>query len=144
MEHDKFLYFSEGKLIEMETKTEALLVDEIRDELSNLKKIELGTEQYKITVDGVTKLIDRLIEMRTRKQASEDKATELALKSREIEVDRKHRWVRVAIDIAGITIPVVVTVWGTVFTLKFEESGVVTTMMGKSFVGRLLMKCMKM
>ena len=35
----------------------------IQEELEKLKVMEIGTEEYKTTVDGVTKLVDRAIEM---------------------------------------------------------------------------------
>ena len=53
---------------------ETLLNDEIRSEFEELKKLEVGTEQYKASVDGLTKLVDRAIEFekidaeRTEKQ----------------------------------------------------------------------------
>ena len=40
-----------------------LLNDEIRDEIERLGELEIGSEPYKATVDGVTKLFDRAIEI---------------------------------------------------------------------------------
>ena len=42
-------------------KNEQLLHDEIEDEFKCLKDLEVGTEQYKVTVDGLVKLVDRAI-----------------------------------------------------------------------------------
>ena len=44
-------------------KIETLLHEEIQDEFKNLKEMELGTEEYKTTVDGLAKLVDRAIEI---------------------------------------------------------------------------------
>lgn len=40
-----------------------LLNEEIKNEFNDLKKMELGSETYKTTVDGLTKLVDRAIEL---------------------------------------------------------------------------------
>ena len=42
---------------------EELLRGEIVDELIKLEEIEVGSDKYKTTVDGLTKLADRVIEM---------------------------------------------------------------------------------
>ena len=67
-------------------KIEALLNEEIQDEFKNLKEMELGTEDYKTTVDGLTKLVDRAIEIDKLNIAAQDK-----IDSREIEVDLKQQ-----------------------------------------------------
>lgn len=45
----------------MSIKTQ--LEDEIRDEFEALRKIEVGSDTYRATVEGLTKLVDRKIEM---------------------------------------------------------------------------------
>ena len=45
-------------------KIEKLLNDEIQAEIESLGAMELGSEPYKVAVDGVTKLIDRSIEIK--------------------------------------------------------------------------------
>ena len=37
--------------------------EELRTEIQELGKMELGSEEYKTTVDGITKLWDRVIEV---------------------------------------------------------------------------------
>ena len=39
------------------------LVEEFESELEELSKMAIGTDTYKTTVDGVTKLADRIIEI---------------------------------------------------------------------------------
>ena len=39
------------------------LVEEFESELEELSKMEVGTDTYRTTVDGVTKLADRIIEI---------------------------------------------------------------------------------
>lgn len=125
-------------------RIEAGLFEEIHSELEELKKSEVGTESYRTTVDGVTKLIDRAIEIEKLNIDHEDRVESLRqdteLKLMQMEEDRKGRWVRDAIAVAGIIIPTAVTIWGTLKSFEFEKEGTVTTIMGRGFIQKLLPK----
>ena len=121
-----------------------LLRDEIQDEFEGLSKMELGTETYKVTVDGVTKLVDRVIEIdkinddreeRRKKQAAED-----ALKAEEMKMERRDRRIKHGLTVLGIAVPAGVTVWGTLVMLQYEKEGIVSSMIGRGFVNKLLPK----
>ena len=99
---------------------ENLLEEEVKSQIEGLKDIEMGTEQYKATVDGLTKLTDRVI------------------KIKELEEEKKDRRTRNCIAVAGIVIPAALTVWGTVKSIKFEQDGTFTTIMGRGFIQKLL------
>ena len=43
---------------------EKMLMDEVECELAKLNKMEAGGDKYKATVEGVTKLTDKYIELR--------------------------------------------------------------------------------
>lgn len=119
---------------------QTLLHEEIKDEFSNLKKMELGSETYKTTVDGLTKLVDRAIELEKidveQNEAYENRQVELS----KIEDDRKDRIVRNVLTGAGIIVPAALTVWGTIKSIKFEKDGTITTIMGRGFIQKLLPK----
>ena len=123
---------------------QTLLNEEIKDEFSNLKKMELGSETYKTTVDGLTKLVDRAIEMEKMEselqERIDNRETDNDLKLKQMKDEKTNRFVTNAIAIAGIVIPSLLTVWGTMKTLKFEEEGTVTTIMGRGFINKLLPK----
>ena len=123
-------------------KIETLLHEEIQDEFKNLKEMELGTEEYKTTVDGLAKLVDRAIEIDKLNIAAQDKIDsreiEVDLKQQQINDEKQDRKIRNGIAIAGIVIPTIVTVWGTFKSLKFEKEGTVTTIMGRGFIQKLL------
>ena len=125
-------------------KFEHLLKEEIVSEVEALGKLELGTEQYKTTVDGVTKLVDRALEIEKidieAEERERSREIETNLKIQQIEDDRKDRKVKNGIAIGSTLLGVVVTVWGTLKTLKFEEEGTVTTLMGRGFINKLLPK----
>ena len=125
-------------------KIETLLHEEIQDEFKNLKEMELGTEEYKTTVDGLAKLVDRAIEIDKLNIDAQDKIDsreiEVDLKQQQINDEKQDRKIRNGISIAGIVIPTIVTIWGTLKSFKFEKDGTVTTIMGRGFIQKLLPK----
>lgn len=112
---------------------ETMLNEEIRDEFENLKTMELGSDQYRTTVDGLTKLVDRAIDL-------EKISIEQSEKQKQMEEDKKNRWVQNGITIGGILIPVGVTIWGTLKTFEFEKTGSVSTIMGRGFFQKMIPK----
>ena len=123
---------------------ETLLHEEIQDGFDALSKMERGTEIHKTTVDEVAKLFDKAIEIEKIEIEAKDKAKsreiEASLKKAQMEEDRKDRRVKNGIALGGIVLPLAVTIWGTFKTLKFEEEGTVTTMMGRGFINKLIPK----
>ena len=118
------------------------LIEEFNDEVKGLRGLQLGSDEYKTTVDGVTKLADRIIEIEKIEKDEKSKEIEREsndyLKMKQMEDDKKDRWVRNGIAIAGIVIPTIVTIWGTLKSFKFEKDGTVTTIMGRGFIQKLL------
>ena len=126
------------------TNIETLLHEEIQDGFDALSKMERGTEIHKTTVDEVAKLFDKAIEIEKieieAKEKAKSREIEASLKKAQMEEDRKDRKLKNGIAIGGIVLPLAVTIWGTVKTLKFEEEGTVTTMMGRGFINKLIPK----
>lgn len=147
-------------------EVERSLTDEIIAELVDLKGMEVGTDSYKTTVDGITKLMDRAVEMRkldldaqeqeqkredARVQAALDRELkqqqiddakaqaedEKTLRLKQMEEDRIDRLVRNILTGVSIGTGVVLTVWGTNKTLKFEETGSITTSAGRKFINKV-------
>ena len=125
-------------------KNETMLNEEIQSEFEELKKIEVGSDKYKTAVDGLTKLMDRAIEIDKLNVSVEDRRdtrdVDAELKQEQLEADVKDRKVRNAISLAGIIIPTAVTIWGTLKSLKFEETGTVTTNAGRNFMNQIFKK----
>lgn len=128
----------------MSANIETLLYDEIDREFDKLSTMEPGSEEYKVAVDGIAKLMDRAIEIDKVDADAKDKAetrkVDQQLKERQLKDERVDRWIRNAIGVAGVLLPIGVTIWGTLVTLRFEETGAVTTNMGRGFIQRLLPK----
>ena len=138
------------------------LNDEIVDELKQLKGIDVGTEEFKVTVEELIKLVDRAItiekleieraerlEIRTAerelKQLQLDadlhhRNVEQSLKERQMESERRDQLIRNCIAAAGIIIPSFITIWGTYKSFEFEKEGTITTIMGRGFINKLLPK----
>ena len=126
------------------TNIETLLHEEISSGFDALCKMERGTEERKMTVDEVAKLFDKAIEIEKieveAKERAKAREIEASLKRAEFEEDRKDRRVKNGIAIGGIVLPLAVTIWGTFKTFRFEETGTVTTMMGRGFINKLIPK----
>lgn len=124
--------------------TRTLLREEIQNELEELRKMELGNEKYKVTVDGLTKLIDRSIEFEKidiqSKERMEDRNIDLEFKEKENIDEQKDLLIKNGIAVAGIVIPAALTIWGTIVSLNFEKEGTVTTTIGRGFINKLIPK----
>lgn len=118
-----------------------LLNEEIRLELEELSKMEVGTDNYRSTVDGVTKLMDRAIELEKidvqHELESGKQEFERRFKHMQMAEDRKDRLVKNLITIGGILIPSVITIWGTCATINFEKEGTITSTAGRKFFNKL-------
>lgn len=123
---------------------ETLLYDEIETEFDKLATLEPGSEKYKVTLDGLTKLMDRAIEIEKVEIDCKDKEatreSEQLLKEQQLSDDKKDRLIKNIISAAGVVLPLIVTIWGTKVSLKFEEEGTFTTIMGRGFINKLLPK----
>jgi hypothetical protein len=122
-------------------KNETMLHDEIKAELEELSKLEVGSDEYETAVNGISKLMDRAIEMEKfesdAKERIDSKEAELDLKYRQLEEDIKDRKTRNKINIAGIVIPAGITIWGTIKTLKFDQNNIITSTAGKEFTRKI-------
>ena len=126
----------------MELKT--LLKEEIQDEMNELGKLEIGTDKYKATVDGVTKLVDRAIELEKievgKNEKMNDRDVNVEIQDKRLKIEKRDKFVGHLLTGVSIAVTTVVTIWGTFKTLKFEETGTVTTFAGKEFINKLLRK----
>lgn len=119
---------------------EVELNEVIAGQIKEMDRLEVGSEQYKIAVDGVCKLIDKSVEIRKVRISKLERADEREDKLVQYYGDKKERRIQMFINIGGIIIPVIVTVWGTFKTFQFEKEGTVTTILGRKFVQNLFKK----
>jgi hypothetical protein len=123
---------------------EIMMQDEIKSELEELGRLQVGSEEYKATVEGIAKLTDRVIEIKKfdieREDKTRDREIETNLKIKQMEDDRKDRIIKDVIAVVGIAVPTAVTIWGTLKSIEFEKEGTITTIMGRGFIQKLLPK----
>ena len=147
----------------METKD--LLRDEINRVIESMKGMDVGSDEHKAVSETVAKLIDRYDELakttiqwsaQTEEDARQEAELDLkreqlehekkiheddeAFKEKQIKEERRKMIVNIVLTSLGIIIPTGVTIWGTYKTLKFEETGTITTAMGRGFIQRLFSK----
>lgn len=124
-----------------------ILVDEFTDEIKDLGNMELGTDKYRTTVDGVTKLADRIIEMEKLEVESskiiDDRENENCLRLKQMEDEKKDRFVKNCI--AGITGigGLGVGVWVYLTSMKYDEKGVLPSTEGARTALRQLLRFTK-
>ena len=119
-----------------------LLREEIESEFKELSTITPGGENYKVAVDGITKLMDRAIEMEKNEIDRQDRIdardSENELKTKQIEDEKKDRFVKNLLTGIGTIGGLVVTIWGAKKAWKFEETGTVASPVGRSFINKLI------
>ena len=119
-----------------------LLREEIESEFKELSKITPGGEDYKVAVDGITKLMDRAIELEKNEIDRQDRIdardSENELKTRQMEDEKKDRFVKNLLTGVGTIGGLVVTIWGAKKAWKFEETGTVASPVGRSFINKLI------
>lgn len=104
---------------------------EIEEKFDELAKLDPTTKEYSAAVDSVTKLMDRAIEI--EKLESSETQNE-----KQMEEDRKSRLVKNCIDVGSVVLPLAVTVWGAKASFKFEETGTITTSVGRKFMDKII------
>lgn len=104
---------------------------EIEEKFDELAKLDPTTKEYSAAVDSVTKLMDRAIEI--EKLESSETQNE-----KQMEEDRKSRLVKNCIDVGSIVLPLAVTIWGAKASFKFEETGTITTSVGRKFMDKII------
>lgn len=113
---------------------ETLVDVAVAEEFEKLAGIEeIGTEQRKVAIDGVTKLLDRKIEM-------EKLEIEQAEKEQARKDERTDRIVKNVLTGVSVVGGLALTVWGSLMSWKFEESGTITSTPGKKFMSNLFWK----
>lgn len=106
---------------------------EIDRELDAIKDMKVGSDEHSDAVDNVTKLYDRLIETERLEGDGYDKA-----ESRKDE--KKNRLIGYIISGLSIGVPALVSVWAFRKSMRFEETGTITSQAGREMFKRLFSK----
>lgn len=122
-----------------------LLKEEIERRLESMGEVEeTSTDEDKVAVEDLAKLMDRFNEMERIELEYRDKIenrnNETDLKLKEMREERIDRIVKNSLTGVSIIGGFALTVWGTYKSIKFEETGTITTIMGRGFINKLLPK----
>ena len=142
-----------------------LLRDAITRQLKAMQGMEVGTDEYKSAVDSLTKMVDRKneidkIDLQYHQQNDEKKQhdrdyglkkrqlnqeiysreRELKLREQQMAAEKKDRRIQHSLTIVSLGTNVVLVVWGVYKTFKFEETGTVTSPLGRGFINMILPK----
>lgn len=114
---------------------------EIEEQRNKLVNMEPGTKEYDAVVDAMAKLMDRRIKIEelemSEAKADADRENAKVQSEQQLVEDRKSRFGKILVD-AGLGIAgIALTIWGTRTSLKFEETGTLTTQAGKKFMDKL-------
>lgn len=122
----------------------SLVDEEIRSEIEEISKIEVGSEKHKASVDALAKLLDKSIELERldaeAQEKYESRIAENELKMKQLKDEKRDRFVKNVLTGVSVVGGFGVTIWGTCKTLKFEETGVLTSIVSKGFIQKLLPK----
>ena len=121
---------------------ETLLYDAMETDFNVMAEEELGSEKRRAALDELTKLMDRAIEMQKVDNDCKDKTeireNDQTVKMQQLVDDKKDRIVKNTISVAGIVLPLIVTIWGAKASMRFEKEDSFTTTMGRGFIQKLL------
>ena len=122
----------------------SLVDEEIRSEIEEISKIEVGSDKHKVSVDALAKLLDKSIELERldveAQEKYESRIAENELKMKQLKDEERDRIVKNVLTGVSVVGGFGVTIWGTLKSLKFEENGVVTSIVGRGFIQKLLPK----
>lgn len=107
------------------------LSSEFKTQLENLGKTDVGSDEYKVATDGVTKVADRIIEI-------EKIENEQALKAQQVKDDKRDKIIRNVIEGTKVVGGFGLAAWAFVASMNFEKEGTLTTQGGRSAINQLL------
>lgn len=122
----------------------ALLGDAIENGFNKLDDMEVGSDAYRTTVEQLTKMTDRVIEIEKVQNdvSNQDKSREIEEKTRlqQIKQDQIDRYIKHGLTAVSIVGGLVLTVWGAKASWRFEETGTITSTAGRKFINNLFFK----
>ena len=123
------------------------LKEKIEEELANdidvVAKMKLGSDEYKVTVDGVAKLADRLIEIEKMNQERDKNINaqeyEHNANVARLKHEKRDSIIKNCLTGASIVGGLGVTVWAYLSAMRYEDKGLIpTTEGGRAALKQLL------
>lgn len=125
-----------------------LIESEVQNELENLKKIELGTDEHKAATDDICKLYSKVLECKKadcefdramNQEDLEEKKyrSDVIRQENELEEKQKDRKIRLVVDTAKIVLPLTVYAVLIYKGFKFEETGTISSTCLRNLIGKI-------
>lgn len=122
-------------------RIESLLQEEISKEIGEISGMELGSEEYKATVDGSTKMTDRYIKLKEvdlEQQKIEVELRKMDVEQQRLEDERVDRRWKNGLAIGGTLLGAGITIVSYAWAYIFEEKGSITSKAGNKALDRAL------
>lgn len=112
---------------------------------ARLDKLDPGSKEYNAVAEQVIAVTNQIIDL-DKFDSEQDVKVQIAnaeneQRQKELENERKSRWIGYGVQLAVVLIPMTVgtikEVWGTKFTVNFEEHGTTTTTAGRNHFNNL-------
>lgn len=120
------------------------LYSEIECQFEKLRDYEKGSHEYANLVDSTCKLLDRAIRINEIDYEHEEKLKQSDIDSEVKIQQRKKEFIERIVSIFGktleIAIPLAVYIWAFLVDLTFEETGMVSSWIGKATLNKLIPK----
>lgn len=118
------------------------LDEEILNEIDNLGRATIGSDEYEANIDGVAKLLDKKIELEKLENERLDKAeareADVDIRLKQINEAKKERMMDNGVRIGTTIFTAGVFLIGFVASTNFEKEGTLTTEGGRSSLRNLL------
>ena len=136
------------------------LNNEINSEFEALEEVEFGSDQYKVGVEGLTKLLDRAIEINKNEQDCEAKKESREFDREKFEKersdkaqtrefdnklqldnaknDKRFKLAKVIVDIVVPAASITTGLFLAIKSFRFEEYGTITSTVGKASINKSL------
>ncbi len=140
-----------NKLKEMEVKdpeykTTVDGIVKLTDKVIEFRRINVDIEEKEKNREAADALAEADRDLKIQQMESDREVkiqqmeSEANLKLKQMDIDKKYRLIEICVDVAGIVLPIFVTIWGTKKSFEFEKEGTITTIMGRGFLNKLIPK----
>jgi hypothetical protein len=124
--------------------TKKLLEEEIQSEIEEISKMEVGSDKHKAATEALAKLMDKYNEMDKLELEYQDKydsrEADRIMKEKQLEHDKKDAKVKNSLTAVSVGGGLLVTIWGICKSLKFEETGIYSSLISRGMIQKILPK----
>lgn len=121
-----------------------LLDDAITNGFNELDGMEVGSEEYKTTVDQLAKMTDRVIEIEKLELDGDNQKSnreiDKDLRLKQMKQEQLDRYIKHGLTAVSVIGGIALTIWGAKASWRFEETGTITSTPGRKFISNLFFR----